>query len=67
MLPSPTLPMAPLLFPTGIATVLGILGVGAFVALLIGVALHRREHDTPTEMDVTSDAAETPDRTRLSA
>jgi len=67
MLPSPTFQMTPALFPAAIATLLVVLGVGAFVALLVGFLFHRRHHDGSPVVDVVTTADETPDRTRLSA
>jgi hypothetical protein len=59
--------MTPALFPAAIATLLVVLGVGAFAALLVGFVFHRRERDASPVVDVVATADETPDRTRLSA
>ena len=72
MFPTSTLPMTPLLAPTGIGALLGIVALGAFLALIVGFLLHRREtgREPAIEVDATPtaiSATEAPSRTRLSA
>lgn len=72
MFPTSTLPMAPLLVPAGIGALLGIVALGAFLALIVGLVLHRRETGRKTAIEVAKtvtaiSATEAPSRTRLSA
>ena len=72
MFPTSTLPIAPLLAPAGIGALLGIVTLGAFLALIVGLVLHRREHERETAIEVAETvtairATEAPSRTRLSA
>ena len=43
MFPTSTLPVAPFLGPSGMGTLLGVLALGALVALLVGLVMHRRD------------------------
>ena len=72
MFPTSTLPLSPFFGAASIGTLVGILAIGVLVALLVGLALHRREQaPAPTiELPATGTAvpvSEKPARTRLSA
>ena len=73
MFPAGTLPLSPFAGPQGVGTLVGLLALGVLVALLVGLAIHRREQAAaPTiELPDTGPAAapvsEKPARTRLSA
>ena len=53
MLPTSTLPVSPFLGPTGMGTLLGLLALGALVALVVGLLLHRREPTAPSAIEVS--------------
>ena len=72
MFPTSTLPLSPLAAPAGMGALIGVLALGVLVALLVGLALYRREQRmAPTielpGADATTPAAERPARPRLSA
>jgi hypothetical protein len=48
MLPTSTLPVAPFVGPSGMGTLLGVLALGALVALLVGLLIHRRDKKAST-------------------
>ena len=72
MFPTSTLPVSPFLGHMGMGTVIGVVAVGALVALLVGLLLHRRELqaaptiELPETTGVTPETAK-PSRARLSA
>jgi hypothetical protein len=63
MLPTSTLPVAPLVGSSAMGLLIGGLAVGGLLALLIGYALHHREQRRTPRLDVADGAgAETPRR-----
>ena len=72
MFPTSTLPLSPFFGPAGMGTLVAILAIGVLVALLVGLALNRREQATTPaielpETDRAAPGSEKPARTRLSA
>jgi hypothetical protein len=53
MLPTSTLPVSPFLGSMGMGTLLGLLALGALVALVVGLVVHRREPQVPTAIELT--------------
>lgn len=68
MPPVNPLPVLQIPMPSGIGMLLGGLALGAFIALLVGFLVHRREQPGPA-IDVAepADAADKATRARLSA
>jgi hypothetical protein len=70
----PVNPLPVLQIPTGIGMLLGGLALGAFIALVVGFVVHRRDQSAPT-IDVANEVPETgsepaadkPSRARVSA
>jgi hypothetical protein len=74
MFPTSTLPVSPFLGVTGMGTLLGLLALGAVVALIVGLVLHHREPQGSPAVDLSgadADGAAAPEAkspgTRLSA
>jgi len=66
MLPTSPLPVTPLMAPSGMVLLVGVLAVGGLVALVIGYVVHRRAERLAPRVDVADGAAEAQSR-RLSA
>ena len=69
MFPVSTLPVSPLVGPTGMGTLLGVVALGALVALLVGLMVHRREQQRMTAIALpeSGEAGAEPAKPRLSA
>ena len=67
----PVNPLPVLQIPTGIGMLLGGLALGAFVALVVGFLVHRREQQRGPTIDMveagTAPVAGKPSRSRISA
>ena len=69
MLPTSTMHVSPFLGATGMGTLLGVVGLGALVALLVGLVLHRREQQRLTTIALreSGQSIDEPAKPRLSA
>jgi hypothetical protein len=67
MLPTSTLPVSPFLGSSGMGLAIGVLAVGALVAILVGYTVHRREQRKATRVDLAPDDGASETGRRLSA